>query len=281
MTAPVTAGTPAAPPTTAHNDRATIAEKTLRTDRWWVTPLLTFLGLAAFVVYGLARAFMNKWYWVEDSHLLAPFYSPCLSESCVPGSSHILGQPIPKLPDFLSWVSPAMFVLILPGGFRMTCYYYRKSYYRSFWFSPPACAVPDGHKTYSGETRFPLIFQNIHRYFFYAAVLVGAVLTFDMCLSFKGKDGGIGMGIGSIILVINAILIWAYTLGCHSCRNIIGGRLKHFSKHPVRYRLWGWVSKLNAKHQPLAWASMFSVMIADAYVMLVASGAITDVRIFN
>ena len=53
--------------------------------------------------------------------------------------------------------------------FRLTCYYYRKAYYRSFWLSPPACAVPDGHKKYTGETRFPLIFQNLHRYFFYAA----------------------------------------------------------------------------------------------------------------
>lgn len=281
MTAPVTAGAPAAPPSTAHHGRATLAAKTLRTDRWWLAPLLTFLGLASFVVYGLVRAFMNQWYWVDDAHLLAPFYSPCLTEACVPGASHILGQPIPRLPEWLSWVSPAMIILILPGGFRLTCYYYRKSYYRSFWLSPPACAVPDGHKTYSGETRFPLLFQNAHRYFFYGAVFVGSVLTYDAFLSLQGRDGGIGLGLGSIILSVNAALIWAYTLGCHSCRNIVGGRLKHFSKHPMRYWLWSKVSVLNAKHQQWAWASMFSVMLADAYVMLVAAGAFDDFRIFN
>ena len=59
------------------------------------------------------------------------------------------------------WIIPEA-ALTLPFLllFRLTCYYYRKAYYRSFWLSPPACAVPDGHKTYTGETRFPLIFQN-------------------------------------------------------------------------------------------------------------------------
>jgi hypothetical protein len=258
--------------------RAAISERTLRTDRWWLTPLLTFLGLSAFLVYGFVRIFINDFYWAPEQHLLAPFYSPCLSQSCVPGSSHFLGQPLPQLP---SWMSPAMIILVLPGGFRATCYYYRKSYYRSFWLSPPACAVPDGHKTYTGETRFPLIFQNVHRYFFYAAILVGGVLTYDAFLSFHGEDGGFGIGVGTIVLWANVLFIWAYTLGCHSCRNIVGGRLTHFSKHPVRYWLWTQVSKLNARHQMWAWISMFSVMAADAYVWLVSAEVITDMRIFN
>ncbi|WP_349258231.1 hypothetical protein [Stackebrandtia sp.] len=258
--------------------RAAIAERHLRTDRWWVTPLLTFLGLAAFLIYGFVRIFWDADYWVDAHHYLAPFYSPCLSQSCVEGSSHFLGQPFPQLP---SWMSPAMIVLILPGGFRATCYYYRKSYYRSYWLSPPACAVPDGHKRYTGETRFPLIFQNVHRYFFYLAVLVAAVLTYDASIAFHGTDGGFGIGLGTVILWINVVCIWAYTLGCHSCRNIVGGRLTHFSKHPVRYRLWTMASRLNARHQMWAWISMFSVMAADAYVWLVSSDVLTDLRIFN
>lgn len=265
-------------PGCAHK-RADIAAKTLRTDRWWVAPLLTFLGLSAFVVYGLVRVFfIDKYYWAPEQHYLAPFYSPCVSESCVEGSSHFLGQPFPQMP---SWMGPAAIILILPGGFRFTCYYYRKAYYRSFWFSPPACAVPDGHKKYTGETRFPLLFQNVHRYFFYAAVLVGLVLTYDAFLAFKGIDGGFGIGVGTIILWINAFLIWAYTLGCHSCRNITAGRLNNFSKHPIRYKLWTWVSKLNAKHQQYAWYSLTSVITADIYVMAVSAGWITDLRIFN
>jgi hypothetical protein len=258
--------------------RAKISKRTLRTDRWWLPPLLTAAGLGLFLVYGIVRIFYDQNYWVEEFHYLAPFYSPCLAASCVPGSSHFLGTPLPELP---AWMSPAMFVLILPGGFRATCYYYRKAYYRAFWFSPPACAVAEPHKAYSGETRFPLIFQNVHRWFFYAAVLVALVLSYDAVLAFHGADGGFGIGLGTVILVVNAILIWAYTLGCHSCRSITGGRLKHFSRHPIRYRLWSQVSKLNARHQLYAWASLFSVMIADAYVGLVASGTIDDLRFFN
>jgi len=87
----------------------------------------------------------------------------------------------------------------------------------------------------TGETRFPLIGQNLHRYFFYAAVLVGILLTYDVAQAFRGPDGNFGFGIGSLIMLANVILLWCYALGCHSCRHITGGRLKHFSRHPVRY----------------------------------------------
>ena len=83
-----------------------------------------------------------------------------------------------------------------------------------------------------------------------------------------------------LILVANVVLIWLYTLSCHSCRHAVGGRLRHFSKHPVRYQLWTWVSKLNASHAQYAWLSLFSVAIADLYVYLLSTGAIEDVRFF-
>lgn len=257
--------------------RARIADRTLRADRWWLTPLVTFLGLMAFVIYGLVRAFMNDYYWVQEYHYLAPFYSPCLSDACVPGSSHF-GTPFP---DLTPLITPPLFVLPFVLGFRLTCYYYRKAYYRAFWLSPPACAVAEPHRRYTGETRFPLIVQNIHRYFFYSAIPVASVLTYDAMIAFHGKDGGIGVGLGTIVLLINAVLIWAYTVSCHSCRHIMGGRLNHFSRHPVRYWMWTQISKLNARHMQLAWASLISVGLADLYITLVASGAITDPRLFN
>ncbi|MCO1582679.1 hypothetical protein M8C13_43735 [Crossiella sp. SN42] len=257
--------------------RARIDARTLRTDRWWLSPLLTFAGLATFIVYGLVRTFMNSAYWVPQYQYLAPFYSPCLSEACVEGSAHF-GRWFPDL-GFL--VTPPLFVLPFVLGFRLTCYYYRKAYYRAFWLSPPACAVAEPHAKYTGETRFPLIVQNIHRYFFYAAIPVASILTWDAVIAFTGKDGGFGIGLGTLVLVTNVVLIWAYTLSCHSCRHIIGGRLTHFSKHPVRYWLWTKVSKLNSRHMQLAWASLASVGLADLYVSLVASGVLTDLRLFN
>ncbi|GGM61918.1 hypothetical protein GCM10012275_35990 [Longimycelium tulufanense] len=261
---------------THHPGRADTAIRTRRTDRWWLPPLLTFLGLTAFVVYGVVRVFMNKWYWVGEYQYLAPFFSPCVTGGCVPGASHF-GQ---WLPD-LGILAPPVVVLPFVLGFRLTCYYYRKAYYRSFWLSPPACAVAEPHGSYTGERRFPLILQNSHRYFFYAAVPVASVLTYDVVIAFHGADGGFGVGLGTLILLVNVVLIWAYTLSCHSCRHIVGGRLTHFSRHPVRYWMWTQVSRMNARHMQLAWASLFSVAFADLYVALVASGAITDLRLFN
>jgi hypothetical protein len=257
--------------------RAKIKARTLRTDRWWMSPLLNAAALGSFLLYATVRLFWDRSYFVEDFHYIAPFYSPCLSNNCVPGTSP-LGTPIGSLP---AWASPAMIILLLPGGFRATCYYYRKSYYRAFWFSPPACAVAEPHKTYTGETRFPLVFQNMHRWFFYAAVLVGLVLTYDAVEAFHGEDGGFGIGLGTVILWINVVLIWAYTLGCHSCRSITGGRLNHFSKHPIRYAAWGWVGKLNARHMQFAWITLGSLVATDAYIGLVSAGVFGDLRLIN
>ena len=253
--------------------RARIEQKTLRQDRWWLYPAVTFVVFTAFVVYATWRAFAGEHYY--SSPYLSPFYSPCLTTECVEGSSDF-GQPF-------SWwqLSPALVILIFPLGFRMSCYYYRKAYYRSFWLSPPACAVAEPHGKYTGEQRLPLILNNVHRYFWYAAVLVACVLSFDVILAFRDETGEWGhMGLGTVLMWINVILIWGYTVSCHSCRNIVGGRLRHFSKHPVRYKAWTLVSKLNANHARYAWLSLFSVALADLYVYLLATGAITDLRFF-
>ena len=111
--------------------------------------------------------------------------------------------------------------LVFPLGFRLTCYYYRKAYYRSFWLSPPACAVAEPHAKYTGETRFPLILQNVHRYFFYLGVVLALILTYDAVIAFRDRQGDWGhMGLGTLLLLVNAVLLWAYTLSCHSCRHI-------------------------------------------------------------
>ncbi|MDP9444442.1 MAG: hypothetical protein M3P83_08895 [Actinomycetota bacterium] len=253
--------------------RAKVEDRTLRRDRWWLAPLTTFVLFTAFVIYSTWRAFSNAHYYVTP--YLSPFYSPCLSDNCLEGASDF-GQPITGWP-----LSPALLILIFPLGFRLTCYYYRKAYYRSFWLSPPACAVAEPHRGYTGETRFPLIFQNVHRWFLYASAVVAAILTFDAVLAFRNSEGEWGhMGLGTVVLLVNAVLIWLYTLSCHSCRHLIGGRLRNFSKHPVRYRLWTWVSALNGRHPTWAWLSLFSVAFADFYVYLLSTGTISDLRFF-
>ena len=253
--------------------RAAIPARTLRTDNWRKAPILTVTLLTLWILYAVVRAFMQRWYWVEDYHYLTPFYSPCVSNGCE-GDSSLFGRFLPDIAIFPF----ALITLPFLGLFRLTCYYYRRAYYRSYWGSPPACAVPDMHKSYQGESRFPGILQNSHRYFFYAAVLLSIVNTVDAILAFH-SPGGFGIGLGTIILLVNVILLWAYTVSCHSCRHIVGGRLRHFSKHPLRYRAWGWVSKLNAKHMQLAWTTLGTLVVTDLYVMAVSAGWISDLRI--
>ena len=253
--------------------RAAIEQKTLRTDKWWVYPATTFVVFAAFVVYATWRAFAGTHFYTTP--YLSPFFSPCLTHDCQTGAS-----------DFGIWLdwwrlSPALVILVFPLGFRMSCYYYRKAYYRAFWLSPPACAVAEPHAKYTGETRLPLILNNVHRYFWYIAVVFAALLTYDAILGFRNEDGEwFHMGLGTVLMLANAYLIWMYTLSCHSCRHAVGGRLRHFSKHPVRYRLWTWVSRQNVNHARWAWLSLFSIAIVDLYVLLLANGTITDPRIF-
>ena len=254
--------------------RATIAWRTLRKDPWWLQPGITAFVLFSFVVYATWRAFENAYYF--SAPYLSPFYSPCLATSCPTGSNDF-GTP------FGDWFmfSPALLILVFPLGFRMTCYYYRKAYYRSFWLSPPACAVAEPHRAYTGETRAPLILQNAHRWFFYAGLVFNVILTYDAVIAFRNPEGEWGhMGLGTVFLVVNASLLWLYSLSCHSCRHTVGGRLKHFSKHPVRYRAWTFVSRLNTRHPMFAWLSLFGVAFADFYIRCVASGAFTDPKFF-
>jgi hypothetical protein len=270
MSAPTTqrSGTGVFSPT-----RAELGERTLRRDLWWYPTLLTDLGLAAFIIYATVRAFWGSAYWVPQYHYLTPFYSPCVSASCAPGASH-LGVWFGHFPP---WIPLAIISLPFLLAFRVTCYYYRKAYYRSVWQSPPACAVAEPHARYTGETRLPLIIQNVHRYFFYAAFLISVINTYDAIQAFHSPSG-FGFGLGNIVLVVNVILLWVYTLSCHSCRHVTGGRLKHFSRHPVRYWMWTQISKLNTRHMLYAWITLGTLVLTDFYVMLVASGTISDPR---
>lgn len=259
---------------TPTRQRALIPFRTMRTDRWWVQPAITAGVLLAFVIYATWRAFENAYYFAAP--YLSPFYSPCVSENCAPGS-----DPTGRLIGDWWTFSPALLILVFPLGFRLTCYYYRKAYYRSFWMSPPACAVGEPHRRYTGEARMPLLLQNGHRYFFYFGLLFNVILTWDALIAFRNPQGQWGhMGVGTLVLVINATLLWLYSLSCHSCRNAIGGRLKHFSKHPLRYRAWTWVSRLNGHHPVFAWLSLFSVALSDLYIRLLATGTVTDLRFF-
>jgi hypothetical protein len=240
---------------------------TLRRDTWWVEPLLVVLILGAFVVYSTVSAVFLPFDF-EVGPYLSPFYEPLLQFSWWP-------------------LSPAILILWAPLGFRTTCYYYRRAYYRSFFLNPPGCAVTGSEtKGYRGEAKFPFILQNLHRYFLYVALVFNVFLWYGAIKAYFyfGEPGyagptGFGIGLGSLILTLNAFLLMMYSLSCHSFRHLIGGGLDCFSCSGVartRKRIWDYVTRWNEHHRFWAWASLITVALTDVYIRLVASGIITD-----
>ena len=233
---------------------------TLRRDAWWLEILPIVILLGGFGLYATFRAFEGRFF--EWGPYLSPFYSPLID------------------PEHRWWpYSPAFLILIWPLGFRATCYYYRKAYYRAFFLDPPACAVGESHKrSYSGETKFPFILQNLHRYFLYAALIFLFFLWGDAIRAFS-FDGRLGVGVGTLVLLFNVVTLTLYTFSCHSIRHLIGGKLDCFSCAASRHTAWRGVSILNERHMVFAWISLIAVGFADFYIRMVASGAIRDLRL--
>jgi hypothetical protein len=253
--------------------------QTARPEAWWLQPSVVLFGLGAFILYSTWAAFQGTHY--HFGPYLSPFYSPELFGE----SPHSWFGPKPTW--WLSWLpwSPAFLILWAPGGFRFTCYYYRGAYYKAFWADPPSCAVGEPRKTYRGEHSFPLIFQNIHRYFMYLALAFLVFLAMDVwqALWFEDPTTGqtsFGIGVGTLVLAANVTLLGGYTLGCHSLRHLVGGRLNQLSRHPVRKAAYSCSSCLNRRHMVWAWMSLVWVGFSDVYVRLCSMGIWTDWRIF-
>jgi hypothetical protein len=256
---------------------------TQRTDNWWGGPLVVLLGLSAFVAYANFALFQADHYYAAP--YLSPFYSPVLFSATTQAGSAPLeiawfGAWPSWWPSFLP-PSPAMLILIFPLSFRFTCYYYRKAYYRAFAGSPPGCAVGPlgaGKKKYDGETSL-MIFQNLHRFALYPAIAFLFLLAHDAYLAFF-RDGVFGVGVGSVVLTLNAVFLTCYTLGCHSFRHLVGGHDDCMScgKDTMKHSLWKRASWLNGRHQIFAWISLFWVGFTDLYVRLVSMNIIHDIN---
>lgn len=244
--------------------------ETSRPDNWWVQPLAVGLGLSAFILYSTWAAFQGAHF--RFGPYLSPFYSP-----------ELFGDPqhawFGAKPAWMPvWVTAAMLILWAPGGFRVTCYYYRGAYYKAFWADPPSCTVGEPRKKYLGEGSFPLIVQNVHRYFLYLALVFIVLLAHDVWKALW-FDGRFGIGVGTLVLAANVTLLSCYTLGCHSLRHIVGGFRDRLSGTPVRKRVYDCVSCLNRRHMTYAWCSLFSVGFSDLYIRLCSMGVWTDWRI--
>jgi hypothetical protein len=254
--------------------------ETRRRDWWWIEPMIVVIVFSSFLGYGTWAALQNAHF--EYGPYLSPFYSPLLW-----GTSHhawfeTIAAPA-FWPPFLAF-SPALFILPFPGLFRFTCYYYRGAYYKAFWGDPISCTVGEPRGTsYWGERWLPLVLQNAHRYAAYVALLFIVILSYDVWLAlwWETPDGGteLGIGVGTLVMLANVLLIAGYTLGCHSLRHLFGGRKDEISKSPISHACYNCSSALNARHMLFAWCSLFSVGLTDAYIRLCSMGILTDVRL--
>jgi hypothetical protein len=250
--------------TTAATDGAIAPPR--RKDLWWITPLLTVLVFGGFVVYGVWRL-IEGFGGEQALWHVQPYLSP------------FFAYDLPALLGFDWSVSPALFVLPIPLAFRLTCYYFRKAGYRSFLGDPHGCAVPERRTKYEGETKFPFVWVNIHRItFFFAALLV--FLTYKELVRSFIFDGKFGVGVGTLLYLLEAVMVSLYTFSCHYLRHLVGGKLRCFSRPTIvaRYGLWRGVSALNVMHMQWFWLSLFSIVLIDLYVRLLGAGLMGDWR---
>jgi hypothetical protein len=297
--------------------------ETARKDNWWLGPVATFAGLMVFIVYATWAGTTGKNFEIREirgpefaghevAPYLSPFYSPLLYDAQSPHAWIHQAQPSwwPNIaapdwwPGLLPWpfkFSAAALILLGPALFRFTCYYYRKAYYRAFWLDPHACAVGEPRKSYLGENSLPLILQNLHRYTMYIATIFLVILWYDAIESFRwptdsaGKYLGgahqFGMGLGSLVMLINVVCLSGFTLGCNSVRHLLGGRSDCFSCPmsggsgkdlgvSANYKAWRISTMFNEYHMQWAWISLFTVGFTDFYIRMCSLGVFSDVRFF-
>ena len=252
--------------------------ETSRPGAWWIQPAAVLAGLSAFVVYSTWAAFQGAHY--HFGPYLSPFYSPEIFGD----SPHSWFGPKPAWwPGWMPF-SAAFLILWAPGGFRLTCYYYRGAYYKSFWGDPPACVVGEPRQRYWGENRLPLILQNAHRWFLYLALGFLVFLSYDVwkALWFDDPTTGrsvFGIGVGTLVLLANVVLLSGYVFSCHSLRHLLGGGRDTLAATPALCTLYTCSSRLNRRHMLWAWMSLVMVGFADLYVRLCSMGIWTDLRL--
>lgn len=217
----------------------------------------------AMVFFGYDHSTYDKY------HYISPFFDPEVHLSWWPSN-----------------LSPGLILIWIPVGFRGTCYYARRVYYRAWFADPPACAVGELRKVdqkYKGENKWPWIINNLHRYFWYLAFVLMALhwISFFHSLYIDGK---FTMGFGSLIILFDALFLTMYVLSCHACKHLVGGGMDVNSTNSfsfARFRSWKFIKKINENHHTWFWLSLVSVLVADIYIRLLSYGTISsDWRFF-
>ena len=233
-----------------------------RIDNWRIRPIVQGIYLVVFVIYALWAAALDSTYFYKEignTRFVSPLYNPEVHLSWWPEN-----------------LSPGLIFIWIPIGFRATCYYARKVYYRSLFWKPPGCAVSAARPLagkYHGETAFPFILNNIHRYFFYLAFILATLHVIEFIrIVFEGGFTTLEGGIAAGILGLDALFLAMYVLSCHACKHIVGGGMNTSTGSGLtrfRFSSWKFVKKLNEHHADYFWISLTTVFLADLYIRFV------------
>ena len=145
---------------------------------------------------------------------------------------------------------------------------------------------PDINKSigYQGERRM-FLFNNLHRYFLYAAMIIILIKWWDVTHTMhfhSSAHNGYGVSIGTFVMGIEAFLLTMYVTSCHALRHLAGGMLARWTTSISRVRgvLFGKISIANRSHGFWFWTSLTFVFLGDIWVLLVAEGRLNDMVLF-
>ncbi len=210
------------------------------------------VGLAFFVVYmvwaGLQTEYFSAGPYVSPA-FVPLFYVDPTAHGSASIEQALLGRWPRWWPDFIP--SPSFLIVVVPLAFRGGgCCYYR------------------------GEMRV-LSLLYLHRATLYIGLALLPFLFYEAFSSLYWFDMSgekvLGIGVGSGVLFVNAMLLSANTLGCNAWRHLVGGRLEK----------WSFTAWLNARHLQLAWISLYWFLFSDVYVRLVSMGLIADLNTWH
>lgn len=202
------------------------------------------------------------------------------------GSYALITYPVGVISGYVDpFYSPTVLIVPIPGLFRLTCYAYRKDYHRHLFHHPMSCDNPErddkATRKYTGEKNAVFLFENLHRYFLYAGILILPFFYYDFYKSLVFMDS---LRLGSLILLANALTLTAWTLSCHAFRHLIGGRIDCYSCTPggkVSNFLWIKQSWWNSHHEALAWISLLTIIFVDLYLRGLGAHLPIDITIFK
>ena len=193
----------------AGGGRAAIAARTLRTDRWWLPPLATAVGLLAWIALRDRPRVLQKDYFVGDVPLpdavllavpLRRLRRPSRRTSA--RSCRTCGWLSRRRADPAVPAAVPADLLLLPQGLL-----------------PGVLALAAGlrgrraaHEVHRRDPLPAASCQNLHRYFFYAAVLdlADQHLRRDATRS-ATRTAGSASGLGTLSCWSTSSLLWAYT----------------------------------------------------------------------